>query len=66
MGGSLQSIGYQQVSSCMPTPFKIYWLGTSLVVQWLGLHAPNTEGLGFVPGPRARSYMLQLRPSVAK
>ena len=24
--------------------------GTSLVVQWLRLHAPNTGGLGSIPG----------------
>ena len=25
-------------------------LGTSLAVQWLRVHAPNTEGTGLVPG----------------
>ena len=24
--------------------------GTSLVVQWLRLHAPNAEGMGLIPG----------------
>ena len=35
---------------------------TSLVVQWLRLHAPNAEGLGLIPGQGTRSHMLQ--PSV--
>ena len=25
-------------------------IGTSLVVQWLGLHSPNAGGLGSIPG----------------
>ena len=35
--------------------------GISLVVQWLGLCAPNIEGLGLVPGWGTRSHLLQLR-----
>ena len=35
--------------------------GTSLVVQWLRLHAPNAGGLGSIPGQGTRSYMPQLR-----
>ena len=34
---------------------------TSLVVQWLRLHAPHAEGLGSIPGQRTRSHMPQLR-----
>ena len=30
--------------------------GTSLVVQWLRLHAPNAGGMGLIPG-RGRSHM---------
>ena len=41
-------------------------VGTSLVVQWLRLCAPNAGGLGLIPGQRTRSHMLQLRPSTAK
>ena len=57
-------------------------LGTSLVVQWLSLHTPNAEGLGFDPWsgndlhvPQLRvhtwqlkvlSHVLQLRPETAK
>ncbi|TEA34796.1 hypothetical protein DBR06_SOUSAS11910019, partial [Sousa chinensis] len=33
----------------------------SLVVQWLGLHAPNAGGLGSIPGQGTRSHMPQLR-----
>ena len=35
--------------------------GTSLVVQWLRLHAPNAGGLGSMPDQETRSFMLQLR-----
>ena len=31
--------------------------GTSLVVQWLRLHAPNAGRLGSIPGQGARSHM---------
>ena len=34
--------------------------GTSLVVQWLSLHAPSAECLQLIPGQGTRSYMLQL------
>ena len=37
--------------------------GTSLVIQWLGLHTPNAGGLGSIPGQRTRSHMLQLKIS---
>ena len=40
--------------------------GTSLVVQWLRLHAPNAEGQGSIPGQGTRSHMPQLRPSTTK
>ena len=36
-------------------------LGTSLVVQWIRLHAPNAGGLGSIPGWGTRSRMPQLR-----
>ena len=35
--------------------------GSSLVVQWLRLYAPNTGGQGLVPGHGTKSHMLQLR-----
>ena len=43
---------------------EIFHLGTSLVVQWLRLHAPNAEGLGSIPDPGTRSPMPQLRACV--
>ena len=36
-------------------------LETSLVVQWLRLHAPNAGDLGSIPGQGTRSHILQLR-----
>ena len=32
-------------------------IGTSLVAQWLRLHAPNAGGLGLTPSQRTRSHM---------
>ena len=40
---------------------KIKQEGTSLVVQWLRLHAPNAEGPGSTPGQGIRIHILQLR-----
>ena len=40
--------------------------GTSPVVQWLRLHAPNAGGPGLIPGRGTRSRMLQLRPGTAE
>ena len=31
--------------------------GTSLVVQWIRLHAPNVGGLGPIPGQETKSHM---------
>ena len=50
------------------------YLESSLVVQWLRLHAPNAEGPGSIPGqeinrghmPQARIHMSQPRPSAVK
>ena len=41
------------------------YLGTSLVVQWLRLQAPNAGGLGLIPGQGTRSHMPQLKMSCA-
>ena len=38
--------------------------GTSLVVQWLGLWAPNTGGPGSIPGQGTRSHMPQLKENL--
>ena len=40
--------------------------GTSLVVQWLRLHAPNAASPGSVPVQRTRSHMPQLKPGTAR
>ena len=34
---------------------------TSLVVQWLRLHAPNAGDPGLIPGQGTRSHMPQLK-----
>ena len=39
---------------------------TSLVVQWLRLHAPNGGGLGSILGWGTRSHMLQLTVCMPK
>ena len=36
-------------------------VGTSVVVQWLTLHAPNAGGPGLIPGQRIRTHMSQLK-----
>ena len=36
-------------------------IGTSLVVQWLRLCAPNAGDSGSIPGQETRSQMLQLK-----
>ena len=40
-------------------------MGTSLMVQFLRLHTPKTEGPGLIPGQGTRSHMLQLKFSNA-
>ncbi|TEA33197.1 hypothetical protein DBR06_SOUSAS8010046, partial [Sousa chinensis] len=35
--------------------------GTSLVVQWLRLCAPNARGPGSIPGQGTRTHMPQLK-----
>ena len=42
-------------------PFTSKRIGTSLVVQWLRLHAPNAGGPGSILGQGARSRMPQLK-----
>ena len=39
----------QELLISKPKP-KQKWWGTSLVVQWLRLHAPNAGCLGSIPG----------------
>ena len=40
--------------------------GTSLVVQWLRLHAPNAGGPGSIPGQEIRYHTWQLSRGAAK
>ena len=47
-------------SFSFPFPFKRIQ-GTSLVVQWLRLHAPNAGGPGSIPSQGTRSHMPHLR-----
>ena len=42
--------------------YKRHKFGTSLVIQWLRLWAPNAGGLGSILGQGTRSHMPQLRP----
>ena len=44
----------------------IRFKGTSLVVQWLKLQAPNAGSPGSIPGQGTTSHMPQLRPDTAK
>ena len=46
---------------CILPQFKKCIEGTSLVVKWLRLHAPNAGGLGSSPGQGTRSCILQPR-----
>ena len=39
--------------------------GTSLVVQWLGLWAPNAGARGSIPGQGTRSHIPQLRSEIS-
>ena len=41
--------------------FQNILLGTSLVVQWLGIYTPNAGGPGSIPGQGTRSHMPQLK-----
>ena len=45
---------------------KISRYGTSMVVQWLRLHAPSAEGQGWILVGELRPHRLQLRPNTPK
>ena len=47
--------------TCSELREKINRGGTSLVVQWLKLHAPNAGDPGSIPGQGIRSHMLPLK-----
>ena len=48
-----------------PQVYTKQFIGTSLVVQGLRLHAPNAGALGLIPGQGTRSQMPQLRSAAA-
>ena len=43
-----------------------YISGTSLVVQWLRLHAPNAGGPGSIPGQGTKIPQLSLRATTTE
>ena len=64
LDGALKLKGVHTWGSCFGSEFphdRRLWQGTSLVVQWLSLHAPNAGGLGLVPSQGTRAHMPQLR-----
>ena len=54
---------YRGQSTALGQTLKGLWLGggSSLVVQWLRLHVPNSGGPGSIPGQESRSHMPQLK-----
>ena len=54
-----RSLSFDEV--CKQPFSTLMCTGTSLVVQWLRLHALNTGSLGLIPDQGTRSHMLQLR-----
>ena len=46
-----------------PFPLKYWAIGTSLVAQWVRLHAPNAGGPGSIPGQGTRSHMQAMTKS---
>ena len=67
MGPTLvfSSLHYDDKDTSSLNPELIY-IRTSLVVQWLKLHAPNSGSLGLIPGQGTGSHMPQPGPSTAK
>ena len=57
---------YRGQSTASGQTLKGLWSGgSSLVVQWLRLHAPNSGGLGSTPGQGTRSHMPRLKTPCA-
>ena len=56
----MHTVGAKQSGFGVPAIYKLYE-GTSLMVQWLRLCAPNTGDLGLVPDQETRSHMLLLK-----
>ena len=59
---ALKQKGVLTWGSCFGSELRRRWQGqgTSLVVQWLSLHAPNAGGLGLIPSQGTRSHVLKL------
>ena len=53
--------GITHIPKGLRLSLNTHWMGTSLVVQWLRLHAPNAGGPDSIPGQGTRSHMAQLR-----
>ena len=45
----------------MKGTLKIFQRGTTMVVQWVKLPAPNSGGPSLIPGQGARSHLPQLK-----
>ena len=55
--GSLTKGKKERMPFFLVNPIKASGLGTSLVVQWVGLRAPNAGGPGSIPGQETRPRM---------
>ena len=65
VGTRIFLLGEQQTSTCsFLSRYSV--TETSLGVQWLRVHTPNTGGLGSIPGQGTRYHMLQLRSGTVK
>ena len=49
-GFLVSALGNQQIPPRSPKVISKYYSGTSLVVQWLGLHASNAGGMDLISG----------------
>ena len=60
------SINHRRTSGLCDLSLLKPVVGTSLVIQWLKLCAPNLGSLGSIPGQGTRFHMPQLRPDTAR
>ena len=52
MGENIVIYNHGELRVILDLNIKQYDAGTSLVVHWLRLHAPNAGGMGSIPGQR--------------
>ena len=52
MGENIVIYNHGELRVILDLNIKQYDAGTSLVVHWLRLHAPDAGGLGSIPGQR--------------